>query len=200
MKKQEFLCALKKRLSGLPKDDMEERLSFYGEMIDDRMEDGRTEEEAVSDIGSVDDISAQIIAEIPLAKIVKERIRPKRQLKAWEIVLLALGSPVWFSLAVAAVAVVLSLYVVLWSLLVSFWAVLVALAACAACGLPMCVIFVAGGNGASGFAVLAAGMVCAGLSVFMFSGCKTVTKGILVLTKKMAILMKKCFIKKEKIQ
>ena len=61
-------------------------------------------------------------------------MRPKRQLQAWEIVLLALGSPVWLSLGLAALAVVLSLYVVVWSLDVSLWAVFAALGAGAGCG------------------------------------------------------------------
>jgi uncharacterized membrane protein len=73
MKKEEFLSTLKKKLSSLPKQELEERLNFYSEMIDDRVEEGRTEEEAILDIGSIDDISAQIIAEIPLKKIVKEK-------------------------------------------------------------------------------------------------------------------------------
>ena len=45
MRKQEFLAQLRKALSGLPQDEIEERLTFYGEMIDDRMEEGLSEEE-----------------------------------------------------------------------------------------------------------------------------------------------------------
>lgn len=37
MRKWEFLSTLKNRLSGLPKQEVEERLNFYSEMIDDRM-------------------------------------------------------------------------------------------------------------------------------------------------------------------
>ena len=47
MRKQEFLTELRKGLSGLPQDDIEERLSFYSEMIDDQIEEGLAEEEAV---------------------------------------------------------------------------------------------------------------------------------------------------------
>ena len=39
---------------------------------------------------SSDEIVRQIIADTPLAKLAKERMRPRRQLKAWEIVLGAL--------------------------------------------------------------------------------------------------------------
>lgn len=194
MNKQEFLDGLRKGLSGLPQADIEERLTFYGEMLDDRIEEGLSEEEAVAAAGSVNEIVRQTVADIPLAKIAKERIKPKRRLKAWEIVLLALGSPIWISLGVAAAAVIFALYVTVWSVIASFWSVFASLAVCAAAGVPMCVVFVAGDSGAAGIAVLSAGIVCAGLSVFMFFGCLQATKGILFLTKKFAIWLKNCFI------
>lgn len=197
MSKTEFLAQLRKGLSGLPQSDIEERVTFYGEMIEDRMEEGLSEEEAVSAVGSVDEIVAQVVAETPLAKIAKERIRPKRRLNAGEIVLLALGSPIWLSLAVAAAVVILSLYVSLWSVIISLWAVFASLAACSVSGVLACTVFAIGGNIASGVAMLAAGIVCAGLSIFMFYGCKAATKGTLILTKKIAIWIKNCFIKKE---
>lgn len=81
MNKQEFLTELRAKLSGLPTDDVEERLSFYGEMIDDRTEEGVTEEQAVEEMGSVDQIASQIISEVPLTKIVREKIKPKGVLK-----------------------------------------------------------------------------------------------------------------------
>ncbi len=197
MSKQEFLTRLRKGLSGLPQADIEERIAFYSEMIDDHMEEGLSEEEAVSAAGTVDEIVAQAVAETPLAKIAKERIRSKRRLSAGEIVLLALGSPIWLSLAIAAFAVILSLYISLWAVIVSLWAVFVSLAAGSACGVLSCIIFAIGGNAVSGIAMLAAGIICAGLTVFSFYGCKAATKGILILTKKTAMGIKNCFIKKE---
>ena len=197
MSKREFLAQLRKSLSGLPQDDIEERLTFYSEMIEDQMEDGVSEEEAVSAIGSVDEIVAQVVAETPLVKIAKERIKSKRRLSAGEIVLFALGSPMWLSLGIAAFAVILSLYISLWAAIISLWSVFVSLAACSIGGVLACVIFAVGGNGASGVAMLAAGIVCAGLAIFMFYGCIVATKGTLILTKKLAIWAKNCFIKKE---
>ena len=93
MSKQEFLEQLRKGLSGLPQEDIEERVSFFNEMIEDRMDEGLTEEEAVMAAGPVEEIIEQTVADIPFAKIAKERIKPKRQLKTWEIVLLIL---IWF--------------------------------------------------------------------------------------------------------
>ena len=56
MNKQEFLAQLRKGLSGLPQDDIEERLTFYSEMIEDQTEEGLSEDEAVAQIGSVDEM------------------------------------------------------------------------------------------------------------------------------------------------
>lgn len=198
MTKREFLAQLRKGLSGLPQDDIEERLTFYGEMIEDRKEEGLSEEEAVSAVGSAREIAAQVVAETPLAKIAKERIKPKRRLSAGEILLLALGSPLWLSLSIAAFTVILSLYISLWAVLISLWAVFVSFAACSIGGVLACVIFAVGGNSTSGVAVLAAGVVCAGISIFVFYGCKAATKGTLILTKKTAIWIKNCFRGKEK--
>ena len=198
MSKQEFLTRLRKGLSGLPQEDIEERLAFYSEMIDDQMEEGLAEEEAVSAVGTVDEIVTQVVAETPLAKIAKERIETKRRLNAGEIVLLVLGSPIWLSFVIAAFAVVLSIYISIWAVIISLWAVFVSLAAGSICGVLSCIIFAIGGNVASGIAMLAAGIVCAGLSILMFYGCKAATKGILILTKKTATGIKNYFMKKRK--
>lgn len=197
MNKQEFLALLRKGLAGLPQDDIEERLSFYNEMIEDRKEEGLSEEEAVLAVGSVQKIVEQVVAETPLAKIAKERIRPKRRLSAWEIVLLALGSPIWLSLGIAAFAVILSLYISAWAIIISLWAVFFSLIGCSVGGILACVVFAVSGNVTSGFAMLGAGIVCAGLSIFAFYGCKAITDGIFILTKKTAIWIKNCFKGKE---
>ena len=65
MCKQAFLDELRERLTGLPQEDIDERLDFYAEMIDDRVEEGLTEEEAVAAIGTVEEVFAQIVEETP---------------------------------------------------------------------------------------------------------------------------------------
>ena len=197
MSKQEFLEQLRKGLCGLPEADIEERVMFYGEMIDDRIEEGVLEDEAVLSVGSVEKIVEQVVADTPFAKIAKERIKPKRQIKVWEIVLLALGSPIWLSLIIALIAVIFSVYVSLWSVIISLWSVFVSLVACAVGGVVACAVLSVTGSVYTGVAMLSAGLVCAGLSICMFYGCKLVTKGILFVTKKIAVWLKNCFIKKE---
>ena len=197
MTKQEFLMELRTGLSGLPQKDIEERLTFYSEMIEDRIEDGLSEEQAVLAVGTAKEIIAQTVAEIPLAKIAKERIKSNRRFKAWEIVLLALGSPIWLSLGIALVAVILSVYVSLWSVIISLWAAFVSLVASSFGGVMAGILFSIKDNLLTGIAVCGASIVCLGFSIFMFYGCKAASKGILILTKKIAILIKNRFIKKE---
>ena len=197
MTKVRFLLSLHDRLSGLPQDDVEERLSFYSEMIEDRIEEGVSEEQAVAELGSVDEVAAQIVADIPLSKIARAKIKPKRRMKAWEIMLLVLGSPVWLSLLIAAAAVLFALYVVIWAVVVSLWAVFVSLAAAAAIGVPVCIVFALSGRGAAGLAMLGAGIVCAGLAIFLFYGCLAAGKGTLLLTKKIVRGTKNSMIKRE---
>ena len=129
MTKTEFFEKLRKELSGLPKSEIDELIAFYGEMIDDRMEEGLTEEDAVTAAGSIEQIVSQAINDTMLAKIAKERIKPKRKLTALELVLLAIGSPIWISLAVSVIAVIFALYISLWSIIVAAYAVFAAIIA-----------------------------------------------------------------------
>lgn len=198
MNKAEFLSELRDALSGIPQSDAEERVSFYGEMIDDRMEEGLTEEEAVAGLGSVGEIVSQIAAETPITKLVREKIMPKRRLRGWEIALIVLGFPVWFPLLAAFCAVVLSLYVVVWALIVSLWAVEISLWAGALCALGASVVYFFSGYALSGIAALGGGLFIAGLSVFAFFGCVAASRGIVRLTGKTAVKIKSKMIRKEK--
>ena len=199
MTKQEFLAQLCNGLSGLPHNDIEERLSFFDEMIEDRMEEGLSEEEAVAAAGSVEEIISQAVAETPLAKIAKERITPKRKLKTWEIVLLIAGSPIWFALAIALASIVFSVYVSLWAVIIALWAAFASMVfstlVCFAAGVIIACI----GKIIPALAMISAGLVLAGLSIFMCIGCIAITKCIVKLTEKFALWIKGCFIKKEEL-
>lgn len=194
MNKQEFLMRLRKGLSYMPQEDIEERLTFYSEMIDDRMEEGLSEEEAVLAVGSVDDIISQLTADVSVFKT--ERTQ-KRRLKAWEIVLMVLGSPIWVSLLIAAFAVALSLYISLWAIILSLWAVFSAFVACALGGLFAGIVFIASNEVLSGIATVGAGTACTGMSVLLFFGCRAVTKYTLLLTKKSIFIVRNRFLRKE---
>ena len=122
MTKNEFLDELRSRLSDIPEKDIDDRLGFYGEIIDDRMEEGKSEEDAVNEIGSIDEIAAGIIAETKGSDKAKKEKKSEKKLKTWEIILLAVGSPIWGALAISAAAVVFSLWASLWAVIASIWA------------------------------------------------------------------------------
>lgn len=198
MTKQAFLTELQTRLSGLPPEELAERLGFYGEMIDDRVEEGLSEEEAVAQTGGVDAVVAQILSDYPFTKLVRESVKPKRRIKAWEIVLLVLCSPVWLSFLITAVAVALSLYLVLWSLVIALWAVGAAAVAAALCEIIWAAVFLSQGNMPAGVASLGLGIFGAGCAVLLFLGAKAATKGVIILTKKLFAGIKSKLIGKER--
>ena len=199
MKKNEFLNRLRARLSELPKNEVEERLDFYSEMIDDRMEEGLTEEAAVMELGTVEAVARQIVSEIPIMTIIKDKMTLKRRLRGWEILLLCLGAPVWLSLLLAALAVALSLYIVLWAVaVVASWSVFFAFVGCAFGGTLGGILFALLGNWLTGLALIGAAVFLGGLSIFTFYGCLSATKGTVALTKKISFWIKRCFVGKEK--
>lgn len=167
MDKQEFLSQLRKRLSELPHEDREERLNFYSELISDSVEEGLSEQEAVAQIGDLDELVSQIVADCPR----------KKKHSWWQITLLVLGSPVWLPLLIAVAVVIIAV-------LASVWAVFAALVGGALGAVVAGVIFIATQHVGSGLAMIGAGLVCAGLSIFMFFGSKACTKGIIWLVKR----------------
>ncbi len=183
MNKEQFLIELASALAGLPEEDIEKSLEYYSEMIDDRIEEGLSEEAAVAEVGSIDEIRAQIIKDTPLPKIIKERVKPKRSFRGWEIAVIIIGFPLWFPLLISAAAVIFSVYVTLWSVIVAFFAVDIAFFAAALAGilasLPIFII----GNAASGLFLIGAGLLCAGFGILWLFLCIGTVKGMVWLTK-----------------
>ena len=194
MKKQEFLNELRSKLVGLPKEDIDNRINFYEEMINDRMDDGKTEEEAVADIGSVDDVVRQIANETPMLKLVAEKAKPKRALRAWEIVLIILGFPLWFPLVITFTVLALVFYLLFWILVIVSYAVEASLAATSVAGLVVFCAYLADSTVnllPLGYSLMALG----GTMLFVFA-CIGATKLTIFLSKKMILGIKTAFIRK----
>ena len=197
MNKHEFIAALRVGISGLPMQDIEDRLRFYAEMIDDRIEEGMSEDDAVAGIGNVDEIVKQIKNEYPpLEQKASESEKiPKRRLRTGEIILLILGAPVWLSVIISVLSAIFSLYVALWCVIISLWAVFGALSVssltCVVGGIAMLVSL----KPMVGLALIGAGFVCAGLSILLFFGCRAAVQGTVFITKKTAIAIKNAFLR-----
>ncbi|MBQ3001395.1 MAG: DUF1700 domain-containing protein [Bacilli bacterium] len=195
MNKQEFLTELKKRLSGIPKKDIDQTIEFYEELILDKMEEGQTEEEAIASLDSIDEIVKATLSNVSIPKLVKEKFAPKRSLKTWEIVVIASTAIIWIPLAIVLLSVILSLYVGLWSGVIALAASTISVGASS-------LIIVGGildlcmGHAASG--IFTIGLALAFLGTALLLGLLTfkLSKLMVVLCKKIILWIKSLFIKR----
>lgn len=197
MNKIEFVLALQEKLKGLPKDDLRRSLEYYNEMIDDRMEDGLTEEEAVAAIGSIDDIVKQIIDGTPMVKLVSEKLRPKKKLESWQIICLILGAPIWLSLLLGLFSGLFSVYTGLWVVVITLVAVGVALTAAGIGVLLGSLLFFFTGHPISALFIIGCGLIMLGISIFLYHGGIYAAKGTIWLSKKVWLWLKSLFVGKE---
>lgn len=173
MKKKDFLGALSRGLSRLPRGEREERVNFYREMIDDRIEEGIPEEEAVAGVGTVDGIVSQILAERPA--VVSAAPRNGAGGKVGLILLLVLGFPVWFPIVLSLFITVVSL---VFSLFVTLWAIEISLMAGAVGGVGAFLVLLFTGQFPTAFFTLGAALVSGGFAILLFFGAVAATRAL----------------------
>ena len=165
MNKLELINQLNERLSGLPREEAERFITFYSESIDDRMEEGMTEQQAIDDLGGLDAIVETIERE-------QERLAPaqpavNKDHKTLWIVLAICGFPLWLPVAAAVASVVLVLYLVGWCMILSIFAALLSLVLCGAAAVVVGAIRCVTGAPLAG--VMLVGMGVAALGVFILA-------------------------------
>ena len=196
MNKTEFLSCLEKKLLGLPENEVAKTKGFYLEMIDDRIEDGMNEEEVVSAMGNVDDIAKEAMLELPLTTLMKTKMKPKTRLKAWEIVLLVLGFPLWFTLLAAFVVVILSVYLSVWVVIISLYVSVAAILFSGIAGV-FGSLFLIFQNFAAAVFLLGSGLMCLGISILAFFGVTILSVWLVKLTGLFLRWVKSLFISRE---
>lgn len=197
MNKGEFLNALRVRLSSLNTNDIESSIEYYSEMIDDRIEDGLTEIEAVSAVGSVDEAAVKILGEntqINNTQNVPNK-KEKKKYSALVIVLLILGSPLWFSLVAAAFSIVLSLYIVIWSVVIVLYALTISLILSALVLFAMIFLSLFSGKALSALLFFGAALVLSGVGILTLMLSVFFTGKIAKLS---AVIFKKLFVRGNK--
>ena len=193
MNKTEFLAALRRALGKLPSYEVEQSLAFYAEMIDDRMEDGSTEAEAVAALGTVEAIAVQIIAETPpIPKAIAKADTGSRSLNT---VLLIVFSPIWVPIAFGLALSALMVYLSIWGVIVSLWAVVAVLLLCGPIGLAALAFCLSMGYPHAGFWTLGLCLSCTGLGMFAWFGVLAASKGLIGLTHRFARWLKSLFTK-----
>ena len=196
MRKQDFIKELRLNLSFLPKEEIDDRISFYSELIDDKIDEGVKEEDAIKSIGSIDEIINQIIDEMSLSKIAKDKIKQKRKLSGLEIALIIVGSPIWLSLLLSLIAVLFSLYIIGWSIVISIWAILISLIAVLVAGIVLTIISLFSNIYIVALSYLGATLVILGLTILMHYVCKIITRLYIKLTKLIVLSIKKKMLKR----
>lgn len=197
MTKSDFLNSIQSRLNGLPEDEIQKSIDYYSEMIDDRIEDGMSEEEAVSEIGSVDEAIKGILDNIPLSKMIKAKAKKERTLKTWQIVLISVTSPVWAPLLLTFFILIAVFYLVAWVCVIAFFAVDLALF------LSGIASFIVGIATLFRFAVagplmaIGAGLILIGGAVMLFIPLMKLSKQTAKLAKKIVLWIKSWFIRRK---
>ena len=198
MNKEEFLRALEQRLDALPESEWVKSISYYDEIIDDMVENGLTEEEAVAHLGPVQKIAEDDLLEVPITTLVKARAKRPHRLRWWELVLIVIGSVVWLPLLIALLCTVFCVYAAICAVIVAVFGVVLALGL-SALAIPFMLLFAA--NNVAGPAGIAMGigamLVLGGLAVVFFVGAVKLAKCLGKLAGAFGRWIKRLFIRKE---
>ncbi len=170
MTKEEYINELRARISHLPREEQESAMSYYIEYLQDA--DDKTMEEIIAELGTPQDVAERIIAECVQSR--REGTQSGTEKGCLIGLLAALTSPIWFPLAIAAVAVVFSLLLVAVILLVVFGGLSFLLF-----GVGIWAIFV---DVASGILLLGTSCVFVGITtliILLFSAMGSLMKGLI---------------------
>ena len=165
MTRTQFLEGLRQELNGLPKQEIEQTLHYYTEIIADRMEEGMTEEQAVAKMEPMHVIAKRVLTDF------KGNTMTKRKVSGFLIALLILGFPLWFPLILTGAVLMVVVLTLVWVLVLTLWSICLGLFS----GGMAAIVTLFIGNYHSGLPFVAQtglGMAAMGLSIFLFYGAK----------------------------
>ncbi len=175
MNKLQFLDELEKQLSKLPDTERKKSLGYYAEMIDDRIEDGMSEEEAVLALGNIDEIVKIILLDTSFPSLIKAKIKHKPDSQIYHNLFIILGFPLWFPILVSLLLLTFSVYILIGVCIITLWSAVISLilgglfAAVVSC-------YQFPSNLASGLFLFGGSIFCIGLGVSAFFGTKFLSK------------------------
>ncbi len=184
MTRDEFLKQLEQQLSCLSAAGKNEAIQFYEEAIDDRIEEGLSEEDAISALGTPQEAAEAILDNLPA--IPQAIAKTKRTSTALLWILVILGSPTWLALLIASSAVLLSAYICLWTAVLCIWIGALALFIGGIAGFGLAIAGIAVAYPLYAVAMLGCGMAATGGTLLITAIAWTVTKFIAHLSVLMA--------------
>jgi uncharacterized membrane protein len=198
MSKHDFLVILRDRLGGLPEKDIRDSLDYYSSTIDDLVESGKSEDEAVRALGTIDEVVRAIKSDRPLKEVVKASVASSH----WStgnttlnIVLLVLGFPLWFPLLLTALILVFVAYLLVWLAPLITWIVAVSCAFGGFWSLIEAAIGVVVYGPLQGFAAAGAGLMAIGLGLFAGIGAYYLTRYFVGVSAKLGRGLKGLFVR-----
>ena len=186
MTRNEFITSLSARLQGIPGTERQKALDWYSELICDRMEE-MPEADAVSGIGSVDEIADEILSQYRQNTTAvhssdgtepQSRRSPDKGVNtALVIFVAAVLSPIWLPLLIVGLSLAFVAVVLVWCAVVTVGVMLVSAAAVGAVGLVygFWALFVI--NPAYGLLVLGTALISAGLTLALIPLIVVTVKG-----------------------
>lgn len=196
MNKWEYLDRLTELLACLPPDHRIESVSFYAEMIDDRMEDGMTEEEAVAALDPPGVAAEAILDELPAVPRVVAKTRRKSRALLWTAVIV--GSPIWLSLAAAFLVTAVAIYACIWLLAACIWLLAIGLVLGAPIGVFLFAVGIMVGNVPFSVAELGAGLFSGAIGVLCLRGAYVASKQLARLSRVWVAKAVSPFVKRKK--
>ncbi|MGX7023739.1 DUF1700 domain-containing protein [Vagococcus hydrophili] len=112
MNQKEFITRLRRELVKRNVLDTETHINYYQEIIADYVEDGVSEEEAVAKLGSMEDLVLSIAGN----NVSSVELRSEKQKSPLIWFLLIVGSPLWLSILLSIILLLLSGIIILWCL------------------------------------------------------------------------------------
>ncbi|HEY2420426.1 MAG TPA: DUF1700 domain-containing protein [Neobacillus sp.] len=174
MNKAVFLSELASKLEALPRTEVNKSLAFYSEIIDDRMEEGMDEEEAIGGLGNIEEIAREVMLDAtPLQKI----ILPSDPISKLDYTLLILSIP----LLILLFALIFLFYVTIWLVIIALFLVEFSFVLAGIAGIVAAIIDFSN-NIPFNSLMIVGGLICLGLGIFTFAPIKKVCKKIMGLT------------------
>lgn len=156
MNKETFLTQLTNALSKMDPVERDRTVQYYREILEDQIEEGLPEEDAVAGMEPIEEIAARLLTEnVPPPN----QKQPRR--KTW---LLIAASP----LLLIAGIILLSLFIAAWSVILSLFAVTAALAVCLIVGIGCLFLLLTTGYPLTALFLLGAGLFCGAIGIALF--------------------------------
>ncbi|GEK33403.1 DUF1700 domain-containing protein [Kurthia sibirica] len=174
MNKLEYLSELGAKLRTLPRSELNKVLSYYSEIIDDRMEDGMSEVHAVCGLGDIDEIAQEAILEAtPFSNL----IIPSRSLSTVDILLLVMSTP----LIIALFTLILVFYAGIWLSIIGLFLLDLSFILVGITGIIASIVDFSE-NSAIQILMFIVSLIAIGIGIFAYSPIKVLSQKIVGLT------------------